>query len=86
MISDLLPMVGNILDTYMYTACMRMNIFAKLMWCVQGARVNLMSTTIKRTWPMLYNQQLTADQRITQKRGERKRYIRADMLYKGYLP
>ena len=82
MISDLLPMVGNILDTYMYTVCMRMNIFVKLMWCVQGIRVILMSNAIKRTGPVLYNQQVTADQRITQKRGESKRYVKADMLVK----
>ena len=52
------------------------------MGCVHCARDTPLSPTMKWIGLMIYNQQLTADQRITQKRGERKRYVRADMLVK----
>ena len=57
---------------------MRMNIVE--MWCIHAARDNLLYPTTKRTGPMLYKQQLTTRQRISQKSGESKRYVRADIL------
>ena len=57
---------------------MRINIVE--MWCIHAARDNLLYPTTKRTGPMPYKQQLTTHQRISQKIGEGKRYIRADIL------
>ena len=45
--------------------------------CIQGARVNLMSTAIKKTGPVLYCRSENYS-----KRGESKRYVRTDMLVK----
>lgn len=38
---------------------------------------------MKWTAPMLYEQQLTPDQRIPQKKGESNTYVRADISVKG---
>ena len=52
------------------------------MWFVHGARDNLLhvSNIMKWTWPTLYKQLLTADQRILQRRSESKGYVRTDRL------
>ena len=49
------------------------------MGCGHGARDNLLSPTIKWSEPMLYKlQRLSAGQRLSEKKGESKRYVRAD--------
>ena len=55
---------------------MRIDIVDKWAVYMHGACNNLLSPT-KGTGTMLNKQRLTADQRIPQTRGERKRYVRA---------